>query len=87
LYILSIGFPEWYIFQAFFELIIPYLPSKSKLTKLSQVLMFLMKLRSNLLDDDIGVRFGIHKSTVSRNFHRVLDVAYAKTAFLMHWPE
>lgn len=32
-------------------------------------------------------RFGVHASTVSRNFHRVLDVAAAKTAFLIQWPD
>jgi len=39
------------------------------------------------MDDDISFRFGVHRSTVSRNFHRVLNVAYAKTGFLIHWPE
>ena len=39
------------------------------------------------MDDDISFRFGVHRSTVSRNFHRILNVTYAKTGFLIHWPE
>lgn len=73
--------------MAFFNLISPYLPTKSKLTKFSQIMMFIMKLRLNLFDQDIGYRFGVHQSTVSRNFHRVLNIAAAKTAFLIQWPD
>jgi len=49
--------------------------------------MFLMKLRLNLFDEDVAHRFGAHRSTVSRNFYRVLDIAAAKTKFLIRWPE
>ena len=38
------GFPEWVIFNAFFTLLAPHLPDRTKLPKLSMVLMFLMKL-------------------------------------------
>ena len=50
---------------------------------MSMVLMFLMKLCLNLFDEDLAQRFGIHSSTVSRNFHRVLDVAFEATSFLI----
>ena len=46
-----------------------------------------MKLRLNLLDEDLAHRFGVHKSTASRNFHRILDIAAAKTSFLIKCPE
>ena len=49
--------------------------------------MFLMKVRLNLFDDDIGFRFGVHSSTVLRKFHLVLDLAAMKTKFLIQWPE
>ena len=49
--------------------------------------MFMMKLRLNLFDEDLAQRFGIHSSTVSRNFHRVLNIAYEATSFLIQWPE
>lgn len=49
--------------------------------------MFFLKIRLNLFDEDIAYRFRAHPSTVSCNFHRVLDVAAAKTAALIKWPE
>ena len=49
--------------------------------------MFFMKIRLNLFDEDIGYRFGVHPSTVSRKFHRVLDVIAARTAHLIKWPD
>ena len=50
---------------------------------MSMLIMFFLKLRLNLFDEDIAYRFRVHPSTVSRNFHRVLDVAAA----LIKWPE
>ena len=51
------------------------------------LIMFFLKICLNLFDEDITYRFRAHPSTVSRNFHRVLDVAAAKTASLIKWPE
>uniref|UniRef100_UPI00359000F2 cullin-1-like n=1 Tax=Myxine glutinosa TaxID=7769 RepID=UPI00359000F2 len=48
--------------------------------------MFHMKLRLNIFDEDPAYRFGVSQSTVSRNFHRVLDVMFVKTQSLIHWP-
>lgn len=50
-------------------------------------IMFFLKIRLNLFDGDIGDRFGVHPSTVSRNFHRVLDVMAIKMAHLIKWPD
>jgi len=83
-----IGFPEWITFSAFMDLLTPFLVGhRYKLPVLTLILMFLMKLRLNLFDEDIAHRFGVHRTTVSRNFHRVLDIAAAKTSFLIKWPE
>ena len=83
-----IGFPEWITFSAFMDLLTPSLAGHHyKLPVLTLILMFLMKLRLNLFDEDIAHRFGVHRTTVSRNFHRVLDIAAAKTSFLLKWPE
>lgn len=65
----------------------PHLHPHNKISKFSAVIMFLMKLRLNLLDEDIAFRFCVHQSTVSRNFHDVLNVAAMKTSFLIQWPE
>ena len=75
------------IFQAILNLVEPALPDGVKPSKFSVVLMFFLKIRLNLFDEDIGDRFGIHKSTVSRNFHRVLDIMAVKTAHLIKWPD
>ena len=81
------GIPEWCVFTALFNLIVPALNESRKLSKMSMLLMFFLKIRLNLFDEDIAYRFGVHPSTVSRNFHRVLDVAFAKTAHLIKWPD
>ena len=49
--------------------------------------MFLMKLRLNLFDEDLAFRFGIHQSSVSRNFHRLLDIMFTCTSNLIKWPD
>lgn len=46
-----------------------------------------MKLHLNLFNEDLANRFGVHKSTVSSNFHQILHIAAAKTSFLIKWPE
>ena len=68
------GIPEWCVFNALLSLLLPYLSESSKVPKISLLIMFLMKIRLNLFDEDIGYRFGVHLSTLSRNFHRVLNV-------------
>ena len=49
--------------------------------------MVLLKLRLNLSDQDIAYRFGIHQSTVSRNFRKWIDVMYCRLKPLILWPE
>ena len=60
---------------------------RTKLPRLALIIMFFMKLQLNLFDEDIAHRFGVHPATVSRNFHRILNIASAKTSFLIKWPE
>ena len=84
---LYLGIHEWCVFQALLNLVSPHLSEGQKLTKFQMVLMFLMKLRLNLFDEDLAHRFGIHQSSVSRNFHRVLDVMFTCTSSLVKWPD
>ena len=79
--IIFIGIPEWCIFKGFFD----FVPESIKLTKMSMVIMFFLKIRLGLFDEDIADRFGVHPSTVSRNFHHVLDVMATMTAHLIKW--
>jgi len=58
-----------------------------KISKFSSFLMFFMKIRLNLFDEDLGFRFGCHASTVSRCFHNVLDTLVMCTANCIKWPD
>ena len=62
--------------MALLNLLFPALPDApaGKLSKFTVVLMFFMKVRLNLFEEDLAFHFGVHKSTVSKNFHKVLDV-------------
>ena len=81
--------PNWTIFKAVFDLVSPSLPisPNSKLSAFQMITMFLMNLRLNLFDEDIGYRFSVHRTTVSRNFHKVLDVMDTKLSHLIKWPD
>jgi len=83
------GLPNWTIFNAVLTLVSPSLPVTplSKVTTFQMVVMFFMKIRLNLYDEDIGYRFSVHRSTVSRTFHKVLDVMHVKLSHLIKWPE
>ena len=46
-----------------------------------------MKIRLGLYNEDLAYRFGVHKSTVTRCFHAVLEVAAARLHYLIKWPD
>jgi hypothetical protein len=62
----------------------PSLLSQSLLAPFQQLLMTLMRLRLALLGQDLGYRFGVHKSTISRVFSHVIEAMYVK---LKSWPD
>ena len=82
-----VGIHEWPVFYSLFQLVEDALPEGNKLTKKDIFVMFFLKIRLNLTDEDIGDRYGVHKSTVSRHFHQVLDVMHIKCAHLICWPD
>ena len=81
------GIAEWCVFKALFDLVSSALHDNTRLSKMSILIMFFMKLRLNLMDEDLAFRFGVHCSTVSRYFHQVLDVMAVKTAPFIKWPD
>ncbi len=83
------GLSCWRVFSAVITLVSPALPPmpNSKLSIFESIVMFLMKLRLNLMDEDIAFRFGVHQSTVSRNFHKILDIMNARLTHLIKWPD
>ena len=60
---------------------------RTTLTKFQQFLVVLMKLRLNLVDQDIAYRFGIHQSSVLRNFRKWIDIMHIRLRHLILWPE
>ena len=48
--------------------------------------MVLMRLRLNLLVEDLAHRFEVSKSTITTVFHMWIDALYACLNFLVAWP-
>lgn len=82
------GIETWTTFAALLTLITKCLSTNanSKITVAQQLLLFLMKLRLNLANQDLAYRFRVSTSTVSSTFHKILDIMAVKTASLIHWP-
>ncbi|XP_046845616.1 uncharacterized protein LOC124439434 [Xenia sp. Carnegie-2017] len=81
------GLPNMAVFMGILELISPGLVMRNSLTRFQQMLLTLMRLRLNLPVQDLGYRFGIHASTVSRVFQSCIDVMFSSMKFLIHWPD
>ena len=82
-----IGIEELCVFKSLCDLVFPSLPDGSKLSKFDMVLLFLMKIHLNVMDEDLAFRFGVHQTTISRNFHRVLNGMYVRLYNLVMWPD
>ena len=81
------GLPNWEVFSVVFEFVRLDLPFKSSLSQFQQLLMTLMRLKHNFPLQDLGYRFSVHMSTISRVFNHVIDVLYIKLKPLIIWPE
>ena len=83
------GLPNWEILSKLFTYLEQHLPGTSRniLSPFQQVMLTLMRLRLNLSGQDLGYRFGIHKSTVSRTFNQVLTIMYYCLRGFIYWPD
>ena len=83
------GLPSWDILQKLFKYVLPCLSSTSRslLSPFQQLLLTLMRLRLNLSGADLGFRFNIHMSTVSRIFTQVIEILYYRLRPLIYWPD
>ena len=74
--------------RAIFNLIAPSIKDHhlSHLSKFSQLLMVMMKLRLNLSDEDLGYRFGVSQSTVSKYWAKIIDIMYVRLKPFVRWP-
>lgn len=59
----------------------------SSLTLRDEFLLVLMKMRLNLLNEDLGYRFHVHKTTVSKIFHKWLHVMFVRMQNFIVWPD
>ena len=81
------GLTTWELLQKLFIYIKPHLKQHSSLSPFQQLLVTLLRLRLNLSGIDLGYRFAVHASTISRTFEFVISVLYAKLTPLIIWPD
>lgn len=76
------------ILMALFSFLEPHIPytSRSALTKFQKLVLVLMKLRLNLGIQDLGYRFKVTPSCVSKTFLDVIHVMYVRLKCLILWP-
>ena len=67
------GLPCCSILMVVFNFVSPHVKhdDRHSLSRFEQFIATLMKLRLNLFDQDLAYRFGVHQSTISRNFKRI----------------
>jgi len=83
------GLQNYLLLMCVFNLLIPKLKTTSAnaLSQFQEYVMVLMRLKLNLPLQDLGYRFKISTSTVSRIFYRWIDVMNERLNFLIKWPE
>jgi len=84
------GLPTWAVFLYLYMYLSPFLYN-SRQTRVfhrleDELLLVLMKLRLNLMTEDLACRFGASTGSVSRIIQKWLDVMFARMKFLVSWP-
>ena len=84
------GLTSWSIFKHLVKFLSARCPSlasvHARLSPFNSILLTLMRLRLNLLMEDIAYWFNIGPSTASEIFSRNIDLMYAHLKFLIKWP-
>ncbi|KAK6168738.1 hypothetical protein SNE40_019923 [Patella caerulea] len=82
------GLPNISTFNAIFETIKnDSLPKKKGLSEQNELFLTLIRIKRNLTVSDLGYRFGVSPSFVTRVFHKWLDLMYIHLGGLVMWPE
>ncbi len=83
------GLSSFTVLMALFRLVSVAIPEggATKLSKFKYFILTLMKLRLNSSNYDLGFRFGISESTVSRVFARWIEAMDVRLSFLIMWPD
>lgn len=85
------GLNTYSLLNNFFELVKDYIPShfNSKLSPFQILVMTLMKLRLNFNFTDLGYRFQVDRTTISKNFDRCIYILFKlfHKSKIIRWPE
>ena len=82
------GLPSFEILMVVFDHVSPYVTRKTQsLDRFQELVMVLMKLRLNVLFQDLAYRFMVSLSTVSRIFSSWMIVMDTRLSSLVFWPE
>ncbi|XP_014679850.1 PREDICTED: uncharacterized protein LOC106819777 [Priapulus caudatus] len=77
------------VLMALFQFLSPCISvtAKSSVTKFGKLMLVLMKLRLNLSLQDLGYRFTVSTSCVSKIFNEMIHIMYIRMKGLIMWPE
>ena len=83
------GLPSWPVFLYVFTFVSRDLNPRGNhaLCLEDQFILTLVKLRLNLLMEDIAYRFGVSLSTASCTFSKWIDILFTRLNFLIAWPQ
>lgn len=82
------GMTNFAVLFAVFEVLASFVSHNvnNRLTKFQEFIVFMMKVKFNLQNADLGFRFNISEATVSRIFDKWLHVAYCRLKDEIIWP-
>ena len=84
------GLPSFAILMSLFRFVtkrMPEISANHKLTHFQCFLLTLMKVRLGLSNYDLGFRFCVHETTVSRILIKWLQLLDVRTSSLIQWPD
>lgn len=83
------GLPNFSVLMVVFHFILNEITvtERNVLSPFQEFMIFFMRLRLNLLEQDLAYRFNISQSTASRIFAKWLDAAYICMKNTIIWPE
>lgn len=80
------GLPTFNVFLWVFSICSPFLPTSQILSAKNVLFLVLLKLRLNLTNQDIGYRFGVSKTHVTKLITAGLPSIAKALRFLVRWP-
>ena len=76
------GLPYWVLFIHVFTFTVPFVQPKGRLlSPMDEFFLTLVKMRLNLMHEDLACRFQISLSSVSRIFHKWIDIMHKHLKF------